>query len=82
MSARRAWAFYDRRTGERCGMAVAGTTREWAEKELAGLRERDAKGGRPDMRDLIPHLDIVELTAQTWGSNPGDVIATPAGGTA
>lgn len=77
VAGRRAWAFYDRRTGKRCGMAVAGMSRKSAERELEWLRVRDAKGGRPDIHDLIPHLDVVELTDQTWGSRPGDLITNP-----
>jgi hypothetical protein len=67
---------YDTRTGRRVGMASVGFTQEQAEQQLADLRERDARSKRPDLHDLIPHLAVVELTAETWGSNPGDLIGS------
>ena len=71
---RTSWALYDSRTGRRVGMASAGFTRFQAERRIEELRDRDRRGGRPDIHDLMPHLAAVQLTADTWGSNPGDVI--------
>ena len=73
---RRAFALYDRRDGKR-GQMSSYLTHEQAEEAIAYYRRRDAAGGRPDIHDFIPHLAVVELTEETWGSQPGDVIATP-----
>ena len=66
---------YDTRTGKRVGMASCGMTEWQARWSLSQVRERDERGGRPDLHDLVPHLDVVELTEETWGSKPGDLIA-------
>lgn len=76
MTTRTAFALYDRRTGRRVGMSIAGITRRHAQQTLQALHDRDARGRRPDLHDLIPHLGVVQLTEQTWGSQPGDTITS------
>lgn len=66
---------YDTRTGQRVGMSIAGTNQTQARRTLAAVRRRDARGGRPDLHDSVPFFGVVELTDETWGSQPGDVIA-------
>jgi len=72
----RSWAFYDRRTGKRSGMASYRSAEQCAQ-QLAYWWRRDRKGGRPDLHDKMPHLAYIELTDRTWGSSPGDIIAEP-----
>jgi hypothetical protein len=72
----RSFAFYDRRTGKRAGMASYPSA-EACERELAYWHERDARGIRPDLHDTLPHLDYIDTTEHAWGSEPGDVIGRP-----
>ena len=48
---------YDMRDGKRCSMATY--PQAWmAERAIQSWRDRDARGGRPDIHDLIPHIGI------------------------
>lgn len=49
------WGIVDTRTGRRVSV-VTFFTREHAEATIQHWRERDAKGGRPDVHDLMPYL--------------------------
>ena len=49
------WKIVDNRTGRRAGIACY-LTREQAERQIQTWRDRDARGGRPDIHDLIPFL--------------------------
>jgi hypothetical protein len=66
----RAWTFYDRRTGMRASIHAYPSLAE-AEIALAGFLEYS----RGEDRRLALHLEIVELTPETWGTLPGEVIA-------
>jgi integrase len=53
------WGWRDVRTGERAfTMSAVVRTREQAQAELDGWRQRDAKGKRPDLTDVLPHLEV------------------------
>lgn len=54
------WGLRDTRTMQRMGMSVV-RTREQAERELAGYLARDARGGRPDLHEYWPHVEVYRL---------------------
>jgi hypothetical protein len=51
------WGWVDSRTGRRASVTSV-PTRAMAERVLAGWIERDRRGGRPDLHDVIPHLVV------------------------
>lgn len=54
------WHIEDSRTpGKRVGIASY-PSREIAEDQIAAWRERDRRGGRPDIHELMPYLVAVE----------------------
>lgn len=57
MSARDVWEIYDTRTGRQAQESVY-LDPDRAEAALAHYRDRDARGGRPDLHDTIPHLAV------------------------
>ena len=52
------WVAYDTRTGEQVGMSAIGHNRASAHQTLKGWQDRDDRGGRPDLHDLIPFLSV------------------------
>ena len=55
-----AWHIEDsREPGKRAGIASY-PSREFAERMIEGWRERDRRGGRPDIHELMPYLVAVE----------------------
>lgn len=54
------WGWVDGRTGRRVSITSA-PTREQAEAQLAAWLERDRRGGRPDLRDVMPYVIVVRL---------------------
>lgn len=57
---REIWGWRDRRTGKR--VSVTSTpSRESAEQQLEHWRERDRRGKRPDLHDLMPHLEVYRI---------------------
>jgi hypothetical protein len=50
------WVIIDARTEARAGISSY-PTRESAERQIAAWRARDARGGRPDIHELMPHLE-------------------------
>jgi uncharacterized damage-inducible protein DinB len=60
MGEREAWGWRDRRTGRRVSTSST-YTREQAERELEAWRRRDAKGGRPDLREILPHVEVYQI---------------------
>jgi hypothetical protein len=57
---REVWHIEDgREPGKRCGIASY-PTREYAERMIEAWRDRDRRGGRPDIHELMPHLIAVE----------------------
>lgn len=70
---REAWALYDTRTGKRLAMSSY-LSKEQAEWDIDNMKKRATKV-RLRTEHLLPHLGIVQLTAETWGSTPGDIIA-------
>jgi hypothetical protein len=65
----RAWTFYDRRSGKRA-TSQSYKTLDLAQEALDRLK----KQSRGDDRRLSLYLEIVELTPDTWGSMPGEII--------
>ena len=60
MTEREFWGWVDTRTGKR--VSVTSTlTREQAERALAGWHERDRLGGRPDLHELMPFVEVAKL---------------------
>lgn len=54
------WHVEDSRTpGKRASMSGF-FTQEQAERQIESWRKRDARGGRPDIHDLMPYLIAVE----------------------
>jgi len=51
------WELYDRRSDVTVGIAVY-PSRESAERAIRQFTERDARGGRPDIHELIPYLGV------------------------
>jgi hypothetical protein len=49
------WHIVDERTGRRASVA-AYSTRESAEAQIERWRERDRRGVRQDVHELMPHL--------------------------
>jgi hypothetical protein len=58
---REVWGYFDARTGARVSVTSA-FTREQAERQIEEWRERDRKGKRPDIHDLMPHLEARQLS--------------------
>jgi hypothetical protein len=65
----RAWTFYDKRSGKRASFRSYPTVAA-AEFALENL-QRTSRG---DDRRLAFYLEVVELTPETWGTLPGEVI--------
>lgn len=59
---RELWTWADSRTGERVSLSST-YTREQAERELDEWRARDARGGRPDLHELLPYVVVIRLSA-------------------
>ena len=60
------WRIIDTRTDEPCSV-VSYYSKERAEEQVEYYRRRDAKGGRPDIHDLIPYLGVREHRAtDSW----------------
>ena len=57
---REVWGWRDARTGQRVSQSST-FTREQAAQELAYWRARDAAGKRPDIHDLIPHIEVYRI---------------------
>lgn len=57
---RESWGWRDKRTGEPVSMSST-FTQEQAERELEGWRERDRKGGRPDLHELMPYVEVYRI---------------------
>jgi hypothetical protein len=53
---RELWIIVDARNGERASI-TSYNTREQAARKIAEWRARDARGGRPDMHEYMPHLE-------------------------
>ena len=49
------WEHYDERTGRRVSLSICFTEAQ-ARVELDKWIARDNNGGRPDLRDVIPHI--------------------------
>ena len=54
------YGWRDIRTGQRIGMATV-ATRAQAERYLAKWWERDERGGRPDIHDILPYVEVYEI---------------------
>jgi hypothetical protein len=61
---REVWSWRDRRTGQQMGMATV-RTREQAEAQLDDWLARDRKGGRPDLHEYWPHVEVFRLHPKT-----------------
>lgn len=57
---REVWGWRDRRNGARVSMTST-VTREQAESELENWRIRDRRGGRPDLHDLMPFVEVFRI---------------------
>jgi hypothetical protein len=65
----RAWTFYDRRSGKRA------TSQSYKDLGLAKeALDQIKRRSRGENRRLAFYLEIVELTPDTWGSMPGEII--------
>lgn len=53
------WHLEDSRTHRRVSI-MSYPSKESADRQIQGYRDRDAKGGRPDIHDLIPYIVAVE----------------------
>lgn len=54
------WGWRDTRTGER--VSVTSTySKEQAERVLARWKERDRQGGRPDLHEIWPFIEVYPL---------------------
>lgn len=51
------WELYDTRTEQRMSIATY-PSREYAEGVAQRYRERDARGGRPDLHEAIPFMAV------------------------
>lgn len=60
MNDREVWGWRDRRTGERVSQSAC-NSREYAERELEYWWERDRRGGRPDLHELMPHVEVFRI---------------------
>lgn len=57
---REVWGWRDARTGQR--VSVSSTfSREGAERQLDEWRARDRRGKRPDLHELMPHLEVYRI---------------------
>ncbi len=72
-SDRAAWTWVDDRTRTRVSITST-STREQAERQLQAWQKRDAKGGRPDLHEVMPYIVVTEVPPHLWGCSPGDVI--------
>jgi len=59
------WHIEDSRSGRRAGVGSY-TSRARTEQQIAVWRARDARGGRPDIHELMAHL-VARCTAMTEG---------------
>lgn len=57
---RELWTWADSRTGQRVSMTST-FTREQAERTLEAWRRRDARGGRPDLHEIMPFVEVARL---------------------
>lgn len=57
---REVWGWRDSRDGHRVS-ASSCLTREYAEQQLEAWRARDRRGKRPDLHDLMPHLEVYRI---------------------
>lgn len=55
------WGFVDTRTGRSFGIE-AYPNREYAQMVLDGYKARDRRGGRPDLHDVMPHVELREVS--------------------
>lgn len=68
---REIWGWRDRRTGQR--VSVSSTfTREQAERELEGWWARDRRGKRPDLHDVMPHIEVFRIHPPEDGEDDAD----------
>lgn len=57
---RESWGWRDRRTGT--PVSITSTfSREQAESQLAEWKARDRRGKRPDLHDLMPHVEVYRI---------------------
>lgn len=61
---REAWEIVDRRTGECAQMSVYRTEAQ-ALRALVDYWRRDRRGGRPDIHDKLPDLDVRRRRPET-----------------
>ena len=57
---RETWGWRDKRTGKRVSQSAT-FTREQAERELEGWLARDRRGGRPDLHDTMPYVEVYRI---------------------
>lgn len=57
---REIWAWRDSRTGARVSISST-MTKEQAERELEDWRRRDARGGRPDLHESMPFIEVYRV---------------------
>ena len=60
------WRIVDTRT-DRVASLISYPTEESALRAVEGYRRRDARGGRPDLHDLIPHLGVRPTKESDFG---------------
>jgi hypothetical protein len=69
---REAWVLYDTRTGKRVAISSY-LSKDQAQWDLDNIRKRD-KQVPVRTHELLPYLEVIALTEETWGSKPGDII--------
>lgn len=57
------WTVVDSRSGEPA-TACCFLTRKGADRQIEQWRERDRKGGRPDVSHLMPFLEACQLSTR------------------
>lgn len=67
------WTIYDKKTGKRLTI-FSYDTREQAEGDINDCMAQMMKGKRSDLLHLIDSIGAIEITHETYGSFPGDII--------
>lgn len=57
---REIWGWRDRRTGQRVSRQST-YARDSAQRQLDSWIERDRRGGRPDLHELLPHVEVYRI---------------------
>ena len=61
MAAREQWGWVDSRTGK--PVSITSTySQEAADRQLDAWLRRDAKGGRPDLHEVMPHVRVIRIS--------------------